>query len=68
VQWLHVSTYTLQEHLRGAFDKFGMGSRRKLITALLAPHRARPGRRGAHGGQDGLTGTARRWWGQQPQL
>ncbi len=34
VDELHISSNTLQEHLRAAFDKFGVGSRRELIVAL----------------------------------
>jgi len=36
---LHISSNTLQEHLRAVFDKFGIGSRRELVTVLLgSPH------------------------------
>ncbi len=31
---LQISSNTLQEHLRGVFDKFGIGSRRELVAAL----------------------------------
>ncbi|MEO5842186.1 MAG: LuxR C-terminal-related transcriptional regulator [Acidimicrobiales bacterium] len=35
---LQISSHTLQEHLRGVFDKFGIGSRRELV-ATLSGHR-----------------------------
>jgi DNA-binding CsgD family transcriptional regulator len=35
VERLSLSPHTVQEHVRGAFDKVGVGSRRELVTALL---------------------------------
>ena len=36
---LGISANTLQEHLHGVFDKFGIGSRRELVAALSGrPH------------------------------
>jgi DNA-binding CsgD family transcriptional regulator len=32
---LHISANTLQEHLRAVFDRFGVGSRRELVAALM---------------------------------
>jgi DNA-binding CsgD family transcriptional regulator len=32
---LQISTNTLQEHLRAVFDRFGVGSRRELVAALM---------------------------------
>jgi DNA-binding CsgD family transcriptional regulator len=39
VNELRISAYTVQEHLRAVFDKFGVGSRRELVAALLVDHR-----------------------------
>jgi DNA-binding CsgD family transcriptional regulator len=36
VTTLQISTNTLQEHLRAVFDRFGVGSRRELVAALMA--------------------------------
>ena len=36
VQELHLSEYTVQEYLRGAFDRVGVNSRRELMASLMA--------------------------------
>jgi DNA-binding CsgD family transcriptional regulator len=36
VTTLQISTNTLHEHLRTVFDRFGVGSRRELVAALMA--------------------------------
>lgn len=38
VDELHLSPHTVQEHVRAAYDKVGVGSRRELIAALLGEH------------------------------
>jgi DNA-binding CsgD family transcriptional regulator len=38
VEELHLSPHTVQEHVRAAYDKVGVGSRRELIAALLGQH------------------------------
>lgn len=38
VNELRISAYTVQEHLRAVFDKFGIGSRRELVASLLGRH------------------------------
>jgi DNA-binding CsgD family transcriptional regulator len=38
VEELHLSPHTVQEHVRAAYDKVGVGSRRELIAALLGEH------------------------------
>ncbi len=38
VATLHISTNTLQEHLRTVFDRFGVGSHRELVAALMGSH------------------------------
>jgi DNA-binding CsgD family transcriptional regulator len=38
VNELTISAHTVQEHLGAVFDKFGIGSRRELVAALLGGH------------------------------
>lgn len=38
VSELHLSPHTIQEYVRAAYDKFGVGSRRELIAVLLGQH------------------------------
>jgi DNA-binding CsgD family transcriptional regulator len=40
VNELHISSHTVQEHLRTVFDRLGVGSRRELVTMLLGDHRS----------------------------
>ena len=38
VSELHISSHTVQEHLRAVFDKLGVASRRELVATLLGDH------------------------------
>jgi DNA-binding CsgD family transcriptional regulator len=50
---LHVSAYTVQDHLKAIFAKVGVGSRRELVAQLFLQHYAPRLQSGATVGTDG---------------
>jgi DNA-binding CsgD family transcriptional regulator len=50
---LHVSAYTVQDHLKAIFAKVGVGSRRELVAQLFLQHYAPRLEGGATVGSDG---------------
>jgi DNA-binding CsgD family transcriptional regulator len=50
---LHVSAYTVQDHLKAIFAKVGVASRRELVAQLFLQHYAPRLQRGATVGTDG---------------
>jgi DNA-binding CsgD family transcriptional regulator len=50
---LHVSAYTVQDHLKAIFAKVGVGSRRELVAQLFLQHSAPRLEGGATVGSDG---------------
>ncbi len=50
---LHVSAYTVQDHLKAIFAKVGVGSRRELIARLFPQHYSPGLEAGASVGPDG---------------
>jgi DNA-binding CsgD family transcriptional regulator len=50
---LHVSAYTVQDHLKAIFAKVGVGSRRELVATLFQQHYAPRLEGGATVGSDG---------------
>jgi DNA-binding CsgD family transcriptional regulator len=65
---LHVSGYTVQDHLKAIFTKVGVSSRRELVAQLFLQHYAPRLQSGATVGTDGWFADPRSMTGKSPQV